>query len=95
MGVPLLEAVVVVCPDVLDLEGPGAALGDEILEVGGQAALRVEPMCETGEDVTNLPVVLDVQAEAGLACKALRLLVKLRLQVLGEARHATPAQLFS
>ena len=44
VGVPLLEPVVLVCPDMLDLEGPGAALRDEILEIGGQVALGVEPV---------------------------------------------------
>ena len=92
VGVPLLEPVVLVCPDVLDLEGPGAALRDEILEIGGQVALGVEPVRQACQDVANLPVVLIVQAEPRLAREALRLLVELRSQILRETRHATPSQ---
>ena len=54
MGVPILEAVVLVRPDVFDLERSGASLGHKVVEIGRESALRVEPVSETGQNVAHL-----------------------------------------
>ena len=71
------KPVIVVRPDVLDLEGSSPPLGYQILEMRGQTALCLDPVGQPGEDVADLAIVLLVKLESGLACKRLRLLVEL------------------